>query len=83
MKKEGRCHMQGKGNVVLDTMFFNVVLIHSMIRVRDTRRKGKDKRRPVKDKDWVNHKKELNRMRGREGVPHDSKYTARKRKVQF
>ncbi|KAJ3042532.1 Williams Beuren syndrome chromosome region 22 protein [Rhizophlyctis rosea] len=47
-------------------------------------RKGKDgKRRPVKDKDWVIHKKELNRMRGKEGVPLDSKYTARKRRTKF
>ncbi|KAJ3188207.1 hypothetical protein HDU85_005357 [Gaertneriomyces sp. JEL0708] len=46
------------------------------------RRKGGASRRPVKDKNWVLHKKELNRVRGKE-VPHDSKYTARKRKIKF
>ncbi|KAJ3044559.1 hypothetical protein HK097_001435 [Rhizophlyctis rosea] len=51
---------------------------------RDRGRKGKDgKRRPVKDKEWVKHKKDLNRLRGKEGVPLDSKYTARKRRTKF
>ncbi|TPX69229.1 hypothetical protein SpCBS45565_g02559 [Spizellomyces sp. 'palustris'] len=50
-------------------------------RIRE-RRKGKEPRKPVKDKNWVLHKKELNRTRGKE-VPADSKYTARKRRIKF
>ncbi|TPX57695.1 hypothetical protein PhCBS80983_g03646 [Powellomyces hirtus] len=50
-------------------------------RVRE-RRKGPVNRKPVKDKKWVQHKKELNRSRGKE-TPADSKYTARKRRTQF
>jgi 18S rRNA (guanine1575-N7)-methyltransferase len=42
----------------------------------------KDKKRSVKDRDWILKKKELYRKRGK-GVPHDSKYTGRKRRVQF
>lgn len=42
---------------------------------------GGSKRHPdQKGKAWVLHKKELYRQRGRMGIPHDSKYTARKRK---
>ncbi|KAK9694162.1 18S rRNA (guanine1575-N7)-methyltransferase [Basidiobolus ranarum] len=47
------------------------------------RRKSKGSRRPVKDKNWVLYKKELSRTRGKENVPLDSKYTARKRKPRF
>ncbi|KAJ3341416.1 Williams Beuren syndrome chromosome region 22 protein [Entophlyctis luteolus] len=36
-----------------------------------------------KGKDWVLHKKQLNRMRGKANVPVDTKYTARKRKARF
>jgi 18S rRNA (guanine1575-N7)-methyltransferase len=39
-------------------------------------------RKPIKDKNWVLKKKQLNRNRGKE-VPLDSKYTARKRKPRF
>ncbi|PSR76040.1 hypothetical protein PHLCEN_2v8702 [Hermanssonia centrifuga] len=41
------------------------------------------KRRGIKDKDWILKKKELYRQRGKESVPRDSKYTARKRKPVF
>ncbi|KAI9105427.1 S-adenosyl-L-methionine-dependent methyltransferase [Phlyctochytrium arcticum] len=50
-------------------------------RTRERRVKSSS-RKPVKDKHWVQHKKELNRSRGKE-VPTDSKYTARKRRVKF
>ncbi|KAI8819576.1 S-adenosyl-L-methionine-dependent methyltransferase [Fimicolochytrium jonesii] len=50
-------------------------------RTREKRR-GKDSRKELKDKNWVLHKKELNRVRGKE-TPNDSKYTARKRRVRF
>ncbi|KAJ3168335.1 hypothetical protein HDU88_001775 [Geranomyces variabilis] len=46
------------------------------------RRKGPVDRKPVKDKKWVQHKKELNRARGKD-TPLDSKYTARKRRTKF
>lgn len=36
-----------------------------------------------KGKEWIQKKKELHRKRGVEGVPHDSKYTGRKRKACF
>ncbi|TFK42420.1 S-adenosyl-L-methionine-dependent methyltransferase [Crucibulum laeve] len=47
-----------------------------------TKTKG-GKRKSIKDKDWILKKKELYRKRGKEGVPRDSKYTARKRKPVF
>ncbi|KAI0699697.1 williams-Beuren syndrome critical region protein 22 [Cytidiella melzeri] len=48
------------------------------------RGKGKDgKRKGIKDKDWILKKKELYRQRGKESVPRDSKYTARKRRPVF
>lgn len=43
------------------------------------KRKGKGQ----KDKEWILRKKELARVRGKENVPHDSKYTGRKRKARF
>ncbi|KAJ3295230.1 Williams Beuren syndrome chromosome region 22 protein [Borealophlyctis nickersoniae] len=46
------------------------------------RKKSGGKQRVTKDKEYVLHKKELNKMRGK-AVPNDSKYTARKRKVRF
>ncbi|EIW70744.1 hypothetical protein TREMEDRAFT_38374 [Tremella mesenterica DSM 1558] len=56
----------------------------------ETRRKkernkivGGKKRKEESGKEWVMKKKELYRIRGKEGVPRDSKYTARKRRVQF
>ncbi|KAI0093675.1 S-adenosyl-L-methionine-dependent methyltransferase [Irpex rosettiformis] len=46
--------------------------------------RGKNGRRKnIKDKDWILKKKELYRQRGKEGVPRDSKYTARKRRPVF
>ncbi|KAJ3294235.1 Williams Beuren syndrome chromosome region 22 protein [Rhizoclosmatium sp. JEL0117] len=51
-------------------------------RQREDRRK-KGKMAATKGKDWVLHKKELNRMRGKAKVPVDTKYTARKRKIRF
>merc|ERR1711939_414543 len=48
------------------------------------RLKGKRKTHGVvKDASWVKKKKDLYRSRGKEGVPRDSKYTARKRKPRF
>ncbi|ORX92884.1 S-adenosyl-L-methionine-dependent methyltransferase [Basidiobolus meristosporus CBS 931.73] len=47
------------------------------------RRSNRGSRRPIKDKNWVLRKKELSRTRGKENVPRDSKYTARKRKPRF
>lgn len=55
------------------------------MRVAQRRRppgRGKSKRK-VRDKGWILRKKELYRRRGREDVPEDSKYTARKRKARF
>ncbi|KAJ3329490.1 Williams Beuren syndrome chromosome region 22 protein [Blyttiomyces sp. JEL0837] len=49
-------------------------------RLRQRKRKGKAK---GKDKDWVLHKKELSRIRGKANVPIDTKYTARKRRPKF
>ncbi|KAL1923477.1 uncharacterized protein VTP21DRAFT_8457 [Calcarisporiella thermophila] len=46
------------------------------------RRRGDKKRRPVKDKDWILRKKEVARLRGKQ-TANDSKYTGRKRRVQF
>jgi 18S rRNA (guanine1575-N7)-methyltransferase len=60
--------------------------------------KGKKRKGEVDPKEWILKKKELYRVRGKEGyvrllvvevalttfrVPRDSKYTARKRRVQF
>jgi len=54
-------------------------------RRRDRERKKEQgkKRKSVKDKDWILKKKELYRRRGKEGIPHDSKFTGRKRKAIF
>lgn len=46
------------------------------------RRKGK-KVEEKGGKDWILRKKELYRKRGKEDVPRDSKFTARKRKTRF
>ncbi len=48
------------------------------------RLKGRQRssKRVVKDKNWVLHKKELYRSRGKE-TPLDSKFTARKRRPKF
>ena len=40
------------------------------------------RKKNVKDKDWILRKKELNRTRGKQ-VPNDSKFTARKRRPKF
>lgn len=37
----------------------------------------------AKGKEWIMHKKDLARHRGKENIPHDSKYTGRKRKGHF
>lgn len=57
------------------------------------RRGGKKGKKDISAKDWILKKKELYRTRGKEGcvrseradrsVPRDSKFTARKRRVQF
>ncbi|PVU98875.1 hypothetical protein BB559_001207 [Furculomyces boomerangus] len=49
---------------------------------RNPKKKGQN-RTPVKSKDWILQKKELNRSRGDKPVPHDSRYTGRKRKTKF
>lgn len=41
------------------------------------------KGRIIKDREWILHKKDLNRRRGNENVPLDSKYTGRKRRHVF
>jgi len=41
------------------------------------------RKKNTKDRDWVLKKKELYRQRGKEDVPRDSKYTARKRRIRF
>lgn len=43
----------------------------------------KGKKDKLDGKEWILKKKELYRTRGKEGVPRDSKFTARKRRVQF
>ncbi len=51
---------------------------------RDTTKlskKAKAKQK-INAKDWIIHKKEVNKKRGKD-VPHDSKYTGRKRKTAF
>ncbi|RIA96811.1 S-adenosyl-L-methionine-dependent methyltransferase [Glomus cerebriforme] len=40
-------------------------------------------RKSVKNRDWVLHKKEVARTRGKKDVPSDSKYTGRKRRPKF
>lgn len=50
-------------------------------REKITRKKQSNKN--LTGKEWILKKKELYRTRGKEGVPRDSKYTARKRRVQF
>ncbi|KAJ2452230.1 18S rRNA (guanine1575-N7)-methyltransferase [Coemansia sp. RSA 2336] len=46
--------------------------------------RGKKSRKPVKNSaEWIKHKKELARKRGKEDVPLDSRYTGRKRKPRF
>ncbi|KAL0250533.1 hypothetical protein I308_102711 [Cryptococcus tetragattii IND107] len=52
-------------------------------RRREARRKTKKGKKDVKAKEWILKKKDLYRTRGKEGVPRDSKYTARKRKTYF
>ncbi|KAJ9091548.1 hypothetical protein QFC21_007173 [Naganishia friedmannii] len=52
-------------------------------RRRTERARGKKSMKGVVDKDWIMKKKELYRNRGKEGVPRDSKFTARKRKPKF
>jgi 18S rRNA (guanine1575-N7)-methyltransferase len=41
------------------------------------------RRKPIKDKNWLLRKKELNRARGKDNVPLDSKFTGRKRGPRF
>ncbi|KAG9284245.1 hypothetical protein G9A89_002055 [Geosiphon pyriformis] len=48
------------------------------------RQKSREKpRKSIKDKEWVKHKKEIARIRGKKDVPLDTKYTARNRKPRF
>ncbi|KAL1411300.1 18S rRNA (guanine1575-N7)-methyltransferase [Vanrija albida] len=52
-------------------------------RRRDKGIKGKKGKKDLTAKEWILKKKDLYRTRGKEGVPRDSKFTARKRRVQF
>ncbi|KAF8892466.1 methyltransferase [Infundibulicybe gibba] len=52
-------------------------------RARDHLKTKSGKRKTLKDKDWILKKKELYRKRGKESVPHDSKFTGRKRRPVF
>ncbi|KAG4107587.1 S-adenosyl-L-methionine-dependent methyltransferase [Neocallimastix lanati (nom. inval.)] len=52
-------------------------------RMKERRRRGKKNRVAIKDRNWVLHKKEVARKKGKTNVPKDSKYTGRKRKVRF
>jgi 18S rRNA (guanine1575-N7)-methyltransferase len=52
-------------------------------RMKERRRRGKKNRVAVKDRNWVLHKKETARKKGKTNVPKDSKYTGRKRRVRF
>ncbi|WOO81299.1 18S rRNA (guanine(1575)-N(7))-methyltransferase [Vanrija pseudolonga] len=52
-------------------------------RRRDRGIKGKKGKKDLTAKEWILKKKDLYRTRGKEGVPRDSKFTARKRRVQF
>lgn len=49
----------------------------------NARKKGGKKATGKVDIEWIMKKKELYRTRGKEGVPRDSKYTARSRKARF
>ncbi|CAG8746843.1 5362_t:CDS:2, partial [Ambispora leptoticha] len=60
----------------------NVVAYSSQRTQERQKTKGKQ-RKSIKEKDWVLHKKEIARMRGKKNIPLDSKYTARKRKPKF
>ncbi|KAL7415006.1 S-adenosyl-L-methionine-dependent methyltransferase [Mrakia frigida] len=51
-------------------------------KVQGRKRKGKEMEEKG-GKDWILRKKELYRKRGKEDVPRDSKFTARKRKTRF
>ncbi|KAF8478414.1 williams-Beuren syndrome critical region protein 22 [Russula ochroleuca] len=53
-------------------------------RQRESRRERNGKQKAVKGgKDWILRKKDLYRRRGKDDVPHDSKYTGRKRRAIF
>ncbi|BEJ15913.1 hypothetical protein CspHIS471_0505180 [Cutaneotrichosporon sp. HIS471] len=52
-------------------------------RKREATRKKLKGTKGLTGKEWVLKKKDLYRTRGKEAVPRDSKYTARKRRVQF
>ena len=49
---------------------------------RSSKQERRREKKGVKDKDWIMQKKEKQRKQGRE-VKNDSKYTGRKRKIQF
>ncbi|KAJ2078003.1 18S rRNA (guanine1575-N7)-methyltransferase [Coemansia sp. RSA 988] len=56
---------------------------YTQTRIQD-RARGRQSRKPMKNSaDWILHKKELARKRGKEDVPLDSKYTGRRRKPRF
>ncbi|KAH6567809.1 hypothetical protein BASA50_002609 [Batrachochytrium salamandrivorans] len=60
----------------------NTGVAYSDQRVRERRRKGAHQRVSVKDKDWIQRKKDLARTRGKD-TANDSKFTGRKRGPRF
>ena len=48
-----------------------------------TKRQRMEKKKQETRKEFITRKKELYRKRGKEGVPHDSKYSGRKRRDRF
>ncbi|PVV00743.1 hypothetical protein BB560_004862, partial [Smittium megazygosporum] len=57
--------------------------INNSLRLKSRNKKRNTKRVPVKSTDWVLKKKDRARARGNSNVPHDSKYTGRKRSGRF
>jgi 18S rRNA (guanine1575-N7)-methyltransferase len=50
---------------------------------RESKKQRLNRRKEESRKEFIVRKKELYRKRGKEGVPHDSKYSGRKRRNQF
>lgn len=50
---------------------------------RELKKQRMNRRKEESRKEFIVRKKELYRKRGKEGVPHDSKYSGRKRRNQF
>ncbi|CAG8452015.1 11296_t:CDS:2 [Paraglomus brasilianum] len=61
----------------------STTVAYSRERIQGHANNRNKQRRAVKDKDWVLHKKELARKRGKPDVPRDSQFTGRNRKPRF